>query len=405
MFRMAVSAIALVFLSPASASKWYIDPSVTLGVERHDNIRLSASPQATVSGQSAAASAELGIRAETWAVQTNVSGASTRYDSDSVGDRDDFRLRLQSRLAGERNVWQLGAGRAQDTLLASEKVDADSGLLRPNTKRWTETFSPAWTHSLNATTQLQLNYEQLQSIYNDGQDTNLNDYRSRSVQGAFSKQWSARTTLSLSGANSTYQASATDYESRTESASLGVSHKISEVLDVDFSLGRRRTTSEGQRCVYEPDPLFGIFLICTRLETISTTDNGTVYSLNFDRRFERSQLSANINRSVDPSGTGTEVEADKISAQWTHELRQSRLWFIVGIESARFRSISGDASGIDREYYRIEPRLRYRLTERFEIDSYFRHIRQRYDATDESITSDALYLTLTYRPPRMARSR
>jgi len=90
---------------------------------------------------------------------------------------------------------------------------------------------------------------------------------------------------------------------------------------------------------------------------------------------------------------------------YEYQIRPSRIWAILSADATRTRSLSEDTTAIDRDYYQIAPRLRYRALRSLDLEVSYRHTRQKYETAEDAATDKAVYLTLTYRPPRMTRSR
>lgn len=372
---------------------------MTLGYEHHDNILLTTQPHDSVSGTSAAARADLGVRAATWDVHANLGAKSAWFDEEAL-DRDDYHLKLFSQLVGQRSIWQLDGSRLQESLLTGDVIDPDTGLPRSQRSRWTETVSPAVTYSLRATTQVRLRFNDTHVTYEESGLASLFDYRSQSAEITVSEQWSPRTTLSFTVAGSQFTVPENrDLESRTVSAYAGVSHWFTPLFRFGLSAGTWHNESEFIDCVQ------AFFIFCLQFDRVETTDTGTVLQADVERRFERSRLSGKLSRGVRPSGSGTEVEFDQVSLSYEHQIRASRLWAILLTDAIRTRSLSGAPTGIDRDYYQIAPRLRYRFTRNLDLEASYRHTRQTYETALDAATNDSVYLTLTYRPPRMTRSR
>lgn len=378
---------------------------MTLGYEHHDNILLTTQPHESVSGTSAAARADLGVRSAAWDVHADVGAKSSWFDDDAF-DRDEYHLRLFSQLVSKRSMWQLNGSRRQESLLTSEEVDPDSGLPRFQRSRWTETASPAWTYSLNATTQVQFRINAAHTTYEEGAPVNLNDYRSRSANATLTKQWTRRTAFSFTVAGSRFEVPDNDFESRTVSAHAGMSHEFTPLLRTGLSVGGWRNNSEGIGCVDYVAVLFAgeQLLVCVP-GRVDSTETGLFFQADAERKFERSRLSGKLGRDVRPSGSGTEVEIDQATLSYEHQIKASRLSAILTANAIRTRSLSGDPSGIDRDYYQLAPRLRYRATRNLDLETTYRHTRQMYETIGNAATNDSIYLTVTYRPPRMTRSR
>ncbi|BAU48043.1 hypothetical protein SVA_1481 [Sulfurifustis variabilis] len=378
---------------------------MSAGVEHHDNVLLTTQPHDPISGTTATARVNLGVRSTTWDVHANIGAKSSWFDEEAF-DRDEYQIRLFSQFRAPRSHWQLDGSRLQESLLTSEEVDPDTGLPRFQRTRWTETVGPGWIYSMSATTQLQFRLNAAHVTYEEGGPVILNDYGSESASVVFSKQWSPRTTFSFTVAASQYDVPDNEFESRTRSAYAGMTHRLTPVFRTGLSIGGWRNNSRGVGCAeYHTIDFDGQTVLVCVTGLVDASESGVFFQADAERQFKRSRLSGKLSRDVRPSGSGTEVEFDQASLFYEHQLLASRLWAILGVDASRTSSLSGDPAGVDRDYYQIAPRLRYRVNRDLDLEASYRRARQMYERLGDAATNDSVYLTLTYRPPRMTRSR
>lgn len=392
----------------APALEWYAEPVIRLGAEYQNNPLLTTEARDSARGLWAAPVVDVGGRSAIWDIRASAGARAARYDIDSF-DSDSDHVSINTHRRTERSTWRLNAARHHESILTSEEIDPDTGLPEGRRQRQTDTVAPGLGIALDALTRLDLGYQRSRVSYEDGAPIGLVDYRQDAATASLSRQWSARTLFSLSGSGSRFDVPARDFESRTVSVTVGASHQFSQALRFGLSAGARRTTSDGNACVETVDVITGNpprrVTVCQRLGRVADVDRGAVYTLDMERRFARSRLNASASRAINPSGSGTEVESDTASFTFEHDLRPSRLWVSLATSATRHRAVTGDPAGIDRDYYRIEPRIRYRLTRDIDVEGGYRYVRQQFEGGRPAAANDVVFATFVYRLPRWSASR
>jgi hypothetical protein len=112
-----------------------------------------------------------------------------------------------------------------------------------------------------------------------------------------------------------------------------------------------------------------------------------------------------FSRTVNPSGSGGEVETGNLTLAIDRQLTPERLSVRFLAEGYRFKALGSTSSSIDRNYYRLEPALRWRWTEDLDVDISYRYMRQRYVDAPDYAAANAVYLAFSYRPTRISLSR
>ena len=398
--------VALAMPGVSAATEWVVDSSVRLGLEYNDNIFLTTFTHEPVSGASLSANLDFGARQETWEMWGDARLVSKRYvDRDDL-DTDNVIGNLRYEFRTERSLLALKGSYADESILSTETIDPDIGLIQQQTKRTTTNINPAWGWSLTETTQLRLDYQYVDAQYEDGISVNLLDYRQQAVSVTIAEQLAERTSIYAILSHSLFEVTSpesqitTNYtsSSRTNTAQLGVSHDITETLKVSVSGGPRKTTSD------EVAKICGPFL-CPVPITLSNTSYGSVFKGSLESRLELTRTTLSFSRAVSPSGSGGEVETGNLTLAVDRQLTPERLSVRLVAEGYRFKALGTTSSSIDRNYYRLEPALRWRWTEDLDVDISYRYMRQRYVDAPDYAAANAVYLAFSYRPTRISLSR
>lgn len=384
------------------ALEWYLEPAATVGLQRESNLLLTTAPHESVSGRWAGARAYFGLRTENWESKANLGVRSNRFDNEDFNS-DEYTVKLFNSLKSERTKWGLDASSVRDSVLSGNIVDADTGLAGGQRERTTGTISPSWSYLLTTRTLLKITYQTNDVRYNDARSAGLVDYDQNIARLDLSYDLSARTRVFASMAESSFDVPDNRLTSRNRQVQVGASYAFSETLNGSLAVGSRRTDTD--QVVTRCGIIF--FGLCFFPEdvTVSASDTGSTLNATLQKQFERTRVEFNASRALSPSGAGAQVDADSISLLIEREIRSNRLWASFSGDALRLRTIVGDPTGIDRDYYRLEPRLRYQWSENVEIATYYRYTRRRYESLPEAAENNAVYLTVTYRSPRMSRSR
>ena len=112
-----------------------------------------------------------------------------------------------------------------------------------------------------------------------------------------------------------------------------------------------------------------------------------------------------FSRTVSPSGSGSQVQAGNIYLGIQRQITPERLSARLTAEGYAIRALGPTTSYVDRNYYRLEPGLRWRWTEDLAVEASYRYARQRYVDADDVATANSVYLVFTYIWPKISVSR
>jgi hypothetical protein len=393
----------------AEAIEWFVEPSASLGFEYNDNLFLTTAPHEAVSGANLSANLDLGARQEVWELVGGVRLVSRRYvDRDDL-DTDNGFANLRYQYRTERNLWTLKGSYADESILSADTIDPDVGLIQQQTTRTTTNINPAWAWSLTETTQLRVDYQYLDAQYEDGISIGLLDYRQQAVNLTVSDQLTQRTSVYAILGHSAFELTSPESQittsytstSRTNTAQLGISYDFTETLKGSLSGGPRKTTSEEVIQTLQP---CGFFL-CLVPVNQSNSGYGSVFKGSLESRLELTRTTIGFSRSVSPSGSGGEVQTENLSLTIDQQITPARLNVRFVADGYEFKALGATSSSIDRNYYRLEPGLRWRWTEDVTIDASYRYSRQRYVDANAVATANSINLVFTYIWPKISVSR
>lgn len=398
-------------LAPAvgRAAEWTAEPSVKLRREYNDNLQLSIYPHKSVNGSLITPALDLGVASPRWNLGLNAEATQRRYSGEEGLGRDDSALKLTSLFRTERSTWQLDASRIRDSAVISESVDADTGTVEALKERETDTVSPTWTWMYSPITQLQLALRQTDVSYEENSlNAGLYDYRYSSAGATLGKRLSELNQIFVYGGYSEYHVPITGFDSETLNLQAGITRNFSETTKGTLQAGRRQTDSftKGGTPIYT---YYQAGLTIYRIQTGVTQDSrtrstGSVFTGSLETESESTDWNFSLSRSLEPSGSGGQVEQDQFKFAFN-----KRLSPLAGVNinggALKLRTQEGNILSSDRTVYDFGPGAYWLWTREWSVGANYRfaHVKRVYE--NEAADSNSLNLWLTYRPLKMSVSR
>ncbi|MHB8453974.1 MAG: hypothetical protein ACYDDO_04590 [Acidiferrobacterales bacterium] len=372
----------------------------------NDNIRLTTTAEPAVTGTVTTPSVNLSARQEAWDLTGMAQWRNSRYSGQNGLDSNDQYLNLLSDYKTERSTWQLAGTYAKESALTGQTNVPDVGLVQTQTPQYTRSIAPTWTWMATETTQLQLAYQRSQVSYDNGAAVGLFNYSQDSTNLTLSNQFSERNQIFMVLGYSDFHVPVQQFPgvgttSKTSSEQIGLTHNFSETLTGSLAGGKRKTRTSGTQC----DPgVLQVFGQCY-VESAFSEGSGSVYNASLQKQFQSSSVNLSFGRSIDPSGSGTQVQTDSTTLSINWQLAE-RLNAAFTANAYGIRALSGNTSAVDRNYYTAGPSLRWLWTTELTLDASYQYVRQKYASANAlPEVSNAVYVTLTYTWPKLAISR
>jgi hypothetical protein len=381
------------------AVEYALLPTIGLQGVYNDNILLTTLPHQAVYGLIASPQIDIAAAAETWQIAGSGRLRSSRYSGGGDLDSDDKFYSFNSHLQQERNLWELTGSTAKESIALSEISDPDKGLVVDSrTHRTSRTLSPAWTRTLGERSVARLSYVSSDVHYDTG--VHLQNYTNDDTGLYISYLVSERGKVFLTVDYADYQSPSIQYRSSTLSRMLGLTYNVSETFTATLSGGGRKTRSEQVVCFLNSCQLFPDIS-----RVLSAKDSGSLYDIDLQQSFERTRLGFGGGRSIDPTGSGTQIQTDS----WLFSVDQQlspRLTASLHMSTYRSTEIGGTVGRYpDQQRFQTEPRIRWNWTERLVLEGSYLRTRIRYFESAGEPISDSIRLTLTYTLQRLALSR
>lgn len=427
--RVARVAFVALFVQPGAtlAAEWFTEPTISFGAEKHSNITLTTLEHDDVTVLRATPAIRLGTQTEAAGTDLNASLSILRYPGNDQLDKENYNVGAATRYDGDqvggRYGYNAGINFAQESLLDSNLIlNPDLGLARSAVTRRSSSLSGGfrWLLSPYALAEIRGSWSDTQ--YSDDPLQQFFDFKSYTPELVIT--WSATDRLrlvgSLSYANSIFpdtnsgslppapqRLSEPDShtESRTTSGQLGAKYALTPKMDINASVGGRNTKTDSVQyqtvAIILGTPFFDNV-------TVESESSGTVYDLTYSwRPDERTQLDITAGQNVTPSGQSAGLLARSFRGVYSYSLTE-RLSLGLTLNSSRARSDAGTINFVgnaDRDYFRGDARVSYRLSETWRLDASYSRARQQYVNTTDVATNDFVGMTLAWTPLRRYFSR
>jgi hypothetical protein len=266
-------------------------------------------------------------------------------------------------------------------------IDApvDVGVIEQQLDRDTFLLSPSWTRLLTERSRLSLGYRFRSVSYESAPGLNLIDSDSHQGTATFGYLLTERDELTGTVRFTTTQFDTQPDERTTDEWELtaGINHAFTETLEGALSGGVRFTSFDG--------------------DVQDDNETGSVVRALLRQRTEITILEGRLEREVVPTSGGELGELDRF-VLFVDRRFSPRLSATLLAEVFQEDTLGGRETSSDRWYYRLNPALRWRWTPDLTLELAYRFVHNAPEI-EESATSNAALLTLTYRWPPISLSR
>ena len=382
----------------AKAAEWAARPSFRSGLEYNDNPQLTTQPHDSVHGYTISPHLDLSVTSEIWQVLGSMEASRKRYPGNGNLDRDDQFYNLTTSYRTERSTWQLAGSRSESSTISEEQITPNTGVVSVPIKYDSHSISPSWDWAMSELTQLQLIYSLADVSYVNGQSTGLFDYSTRTISAQLTNHVDMKDQVFFSAGYSIFDVPSTGFESKSAIYQAGITRNFSESMHGTLSAGARKTSDDQNIVVCTvylgPD--------CQQTGQAKQTSDHTssVFSASLEKRYETVRLDLNASRAFNPSGSGVEVLSDSqtliLSKSFTARLRGD-----LTANNYNYSPQPNDVPGVKRHYYSVATGISWAWTRELNANCRYQYSHLKRDTDNEAVTSNAVYLTLGYRWPKM----
>ncbi len=404
--RLSLVLLALSALLPAAVhgAEWAIEPSVESRANWTDNINFMPNEHENVFNWTVSPKVTFARRTESTDVAGTASLGINRYPGNSQFDTNDANLSLTSQLRDERSAYGLSAAFIRDSTLASEL--ATTGIVLARAQRNLFSASPSWNYSLTERSSVFAQYRYDKANYEAG--FGLINYSNQQASGGYQYLLSERTTATVSGSYSHYEADDGSFLTDSYGFNVGLTHNPTERLTLGLGIGAQRSdttiNSKALLCEFGSLAVCNFFGIPLQLVTATSknSDTGLSYNASVDYKWERTSANLSLGRNTNPTGTGLVVQTDGLTVGINHQFSE-KLSANAGGAWLISRYLGGLAA--DAEYYRLDSGLSWKLDEWWTAGAGYSFAYQKIKGVPEDAKANTVFLSISYNWPKISVSR
>ena len=364
-------------ITPVSSwsQEWFVQPTLRLQQEYNDNIRLSPVLKDNAFGTVAAGELDIRKLTDTMTFRAFAHLDGIAYSSTSVPNDGTALLRLFTTYdTSERSQLKFRGSFVRDSSLRSaadqfiDPGDLEPGISDIRVPRSRLALVPAWEYSLSERSGLELGYEFVGVGYYGGNKdpSGLQDYRFHRPALTYSYKIGELSTIKAFGEGLYFRSPGQVADDEYTGGALwgGIDHDFSETLRAELALGAYHTRFDR--------------------ETIDGDKTGGLFDLTLTKNTELTEWSGTIQRDLLPSGVGSLRQVDQFVLGFYRNI-SPKLGFDFRTRYFRAEDL-GVSPGNKRRYALVEPRLDWKLTERWLLTASYRY---RWDKRRDNPSADS----------------
>jgi hypothetical protein len=392
--------------NPSSAAEWSMESSAALRTEYDSNIELTSAPHSSVWGVLLAPEMRFSGETETLKITGGLRLSINHYFGESRLNSTDHQVTVRSNYKTERDIFGLDVDSVRDSTLVSELLE--TGVVQARRQRDRLAVNPSWRRSLTETMALTASYGYSDVRYDDTRNTSLTDYRDQTASVGLLWNPNERGLVTLSGYYDWYETDPKAFEAKTYGLQARYDHAFSETLHGALAIGARNTQSRqtSEAFVCSGPILFGLCFGTLSQVTLVASDRSTGYTFlgSIERKFETALVTGQMSREIYPTGVGALVQTDRLGLTWQQELSPTLSFFVdASIYDSRY--VGNFVTGSNSRYYRIEPRLTWKMADNWTLLGGYSYARVQYEDTSASASANTVYVVVSYTWPKLAISR
>lgn len=355
---------------PSRAAEWSFAPNARVASDYVDNPRFLTRGGDSSLGVVSELSARLGRRTEQFNLTLTPLFRYSRYREDESLDSEDQIVNLALEHRSELVAWSLDSTLIRNSTLSSEL--GTTGLTQVNRRHQNLSIGGGPTLQFTERLAVGMQASWVDNSYEDAGNSGLVDYGYQAIAmfGAYSL--SELTELSLNA-----------HAGQLDVPSQGTTRDGALVLALTRELGRLWSTS--------------LTVGPSRVESDFGSDDGLVYGAQLDRRGDILTLSADVGRSLTPTGRGVQTRRDEIGVGTNWNLTE-RISAGVSLHASRQQDLlSTPGVALEEVQYQwIEARVARRLSTEWTAALVLSGAEQHNLATPESAQGYHVYLGLAW---------
>lgn len=401
----------------ARAQNWELVPRIEGGGTYNDNYRMAntSADKLRVYGPyiDASVAAQLFSPISKFEIVPRV--RSDYYPTDHADQSTDGYLDIDGQYNGQRSHFIGVAQYSNETVIYSELLPAtfpgvalgqvvggQSGLVSARDREQLEHVVPNYTYDFTQRTHLNLQATYDHASFSQGTIKQVG-YNSYSGQAGLLFNVTQRSTFSVNGVGSRFSPQEGGHNSTTYGVNLEWDLMQSQIAHFYARVGDNRTRSDVTNTTTTTTttpqrnrPPLVTTVTKTTYGTVTT--NGVTGGIGVDLRYQVTEVTLDLLRSLTPSDAGAEVVNDELRFRVLHAF-EPRFSGFLGVRGIRLRGVSNQAAVAitGEDYLTAEGGVDYQITQSFRLEAKYDFIWQRFEGTPTA-TSNAVGLAVIYQP-------
>ncbi len=392
----------------ANGAEWKTEPTINLRTQYNDNVRMRSEAEIRSSTDNPDSVGYTfdprvkfkGEELQLWDISIDARGRITRFPGIENADSNNVFFVFDGGRQTERSNWRLNASYDQNSNFDTDfdTANPNVGILDDRTDRTTATIAPSVIWSMSETSQLSFSLSATDVSYDEViGNFNFTDYKYNSAQLLANWQVLEKHSIGFTSSYAEYDSPDSNLSYNQVVLQMDYTYTINQLSDLSLSLGGRSldTTRSNQPT---GGPVLG---------DIKTQSNGTVVNMLYNLTSETTSQRFRVSRTISPSSFGGAQERRDITYQLS--ISNTERFTTTLILNAFETDTVQDGplqvnSRFDRQEYRIEPAIRYRLNRNWNLGLRYRYLNQSYTVQDRDAESNAVFIDLTLHWPRLVSS-
>ena len=395
--RYTILLAALVFGMDAWGATTELTPSFQAGVVHETNPRLASNDENEATGLVLDGRLKLERRTPKSSLNFSPRLVLSRYPDDEDRDLEDDDIYLDLTYSRFGPTWQWAtlvsyrdiSIRESELASASDPGGGSGNLRFANDTQRNLTISPSWFYFLTPLTTLRLNASYTDVEY-DRDDSGRIPYDVVSGDLSLERTFNPKTTAGITLAGSRFESEEPNTDTQNESETYGLTlfmtYDFTETITGAISVGGRETDQTLDRrslAFLPPDnspvcvALSGAVVPCSE----SFSGSNFVGSANLSKESLLTTYDIGVSRFITPNSNGTETIRDTFTASIDRELGEN-----LNLNFGAIYFQQEDVTGLinrDRDYWRFDVRLRWKLSPRWSLTPAYRYINDQDDGLSQ----------------------
>jgi hypothetical protein len=376
----------------AQADEWYLEPEVRVQALANDNLTLDRGDKDEAVGGILSPQAKIGHRSETTDIgltgHADLNGYVVNSDLSSVDYKFVFDATHQ---ASELSTLGFQAQFSDDTIFDSPEDNTGDEQKDSRVRRISA--SPSWGYQFTELDRIDLTGSWLDQSYPDAGEDEDEGYTAYNTGAMWQHRVTEIDTLNGGLAYSRFEPDdPDDAESDIIDLKVGWSRDFSPNLRVQATAGPTYSITHSHRDDsgdFQP-----------RSDQIGyNADVSLAYQMS-----ERSNLVLSYGHKSEPSREGNREDRDRVGLQFAHRVTELSTFRISGTYIGNQSTSEDDEGTSFTQYFSVEPSFAWELQQDLELSVSYRFQHQMFEDPEDEATSNAVFLTLTYRPQRLTWS-